>query len=72
MATQEEKEGDADVIEPRDAIPAVAWLDTMYEESGLTEARANEAASIIQVSKIIKIICIVYYIKLLVVYHILG
>ncbi|GAB1865431.1 RIIa domain-containing protein [Camponotus japonicus] len=48
MQTQEEKESDVDVIEPRDAIPAVAWLDMMYEESGLTEARANEAASIIQ------------------------
>ncbi|XP_025267270.1 abnormal spindle-like microcephaly-associated protein homolog [Camponotus floridanus] len=48
MQTQEEKEGDLDMIEPRDAIPAVAWLDMMYEESGLTEARANEAALIIQ------------------------
>jgi len=62
MQTQEEKESDVDVIEPRDAIPAVAWLDMMYEESGLTEARANEAASIIQVNKIIKIVlyCILY------------
>lgn len=54
MQSQEEKEDD--MIEPRDAIPAVAWLDMMYEESGLTEARAHEAASIIQVNKVIKII----------------
>lgn len=64
MATQsqEEKEVDADMIEPRDAIPAVAWLDMMYEESGLTEEKANKAASIIQVNKIIKMIlyCILY------------
>ncbi|XP_029659070.1 uncharacterized protein LOC115233004 isoform X6 [Formica exsecta] len=46
--TQLQEEKEDDVIESRDTIPAVAWLDMMYEESGLTQTRANEAASIIQ------------------------
>ncbi|XP_072767129.1 uncharacterized protein [Anoplolepis gracilipes] len=46
--SQEEKEGAEDVIELKDTIPAIAWLDMMSEESGLTQTRANEAASIIQ------------------------
>lgn len=49
---QEEKEDDVDMIESKDTIPAVAWLDMMYEESGLTQTRANEAAIIIQVNKL--------------------
>ncbi|KAM0724906.1 hypothetical protein ACS0PU_009290 [Formica fusca] len=46
--TQLQEEKEDDVIESRDTIPAVAWLDMMYEESGLTQTRANEAAAIIQ------------------------
>lgn len=38
------------MIEPEEAVQAIAWLDMMYEESGLTPIRANEAASIIQVN----------------------
>lgn len=52
-AMQEEEKGEGsevDIIEPREAVQAVAWLDTMYEESELTSTRANEAASIIQVN----------------------
>ncbi|XP_077256432.1 uncharacterized protein LOC143894168 isoform X1 [Temnothorax americanus] len=45
---EEEKESEVDIIEPGEAVQAVAWLDTMYEESGLTPMRANEAASVIQ------------------------
>lgn len=41
-----------DEIEVTDAVPAVAWLDMMYEESGETLQRANVAASIIQVNKL--------------------
>lgn len=49
---EEEKESKVDIIEPREAVQAVAWLDMIYEESGLTLKRANEAATIIQVSKL--------------------
>ncbi|XP_029163151.1 abnormal spindle-like microcephaly-associated protein homolog [Nylanderia fulva] len=45
---KEEKENDVDMIEPSETIQAVAWLDMMYEDSGLTQTKANEAASIIQ------------------------
>ncbi|XP_024871447.1 uncharacterized protein LOC112454348 [Temnothorax curvispinosus] len=48
MKMKEEKESEVDIIEPGEAVQAVAWLDTMYEESGLTPMRANEAASVIQ------------------------
>ncbi|XP_070160877.1 uncharacterized protein [Polyergus mexicanus] len=48
MTTQLQEEKEDDVIESRDTIPAVAWLDMMYEESGLTQTKANEAAFIIQ------------------------
>lgn len=52
MEPREETKGsEVDMIEPREAVQAVAWLDTMYEESGLTPTRANEAATTIQVSK---------------------
>jgi len=51
MQQEEEKRSEVDIIEPREAVQAVAWLDMMYEESGLTPMRANEAASIIQVSE---------------------
>lgn len=49
---EKEKENDVDMIEPRETIQAVAWLDMMYEDSGLTQTKANEAASIIQVNKL--------------------
>lgn len=45
---QEEKENEVDTIEPTESVPAVAWLEMMYEESGLE--RAHEAASVIQVN----------------------
>ncbi|KYQ49918.1 hypothetical protein ALC60_11093 [Trachymyrmex zeteki] len=45
---EEEKRNEVDMIEPKEAVQAVAWLDMMYEESGLTPMRANEAASTIQ------------------------
>lgn len=48
---EEEKRNEVDMIEPKEAVQAVAWLDMMYEESGLTPMRANEAASTIQVNK---------------------
>lgn len=48
---EEEKRSEVDMIEPGEAAQAEAWLDMMYEESGLTPMRANRAASIIQVSK---------------------
>lgn len=48
---EEEKRSEVDAIEPGEAAQAEAWLDMMYEESGLTPMRANRAASIIQVSK---------------------
>ncbi|KYM96237.1 PREDICTED: uncharacterized protein LOC108779634 [Cyphomyrmex costatus] len=49
MQPQEEKKGsEIDMIEPKETVPAVAWLDTMYEESELTPMKANEAASTIQ------------------------
>ncbi|XP_032685363.1 uncharacterized protein LOC116850800 [Odontomachus brunneus] len=45
---QEEKESEVDTIESTRTIQSVAWLDMMYEESGLTLMRANEAATVIQ------------------------
>jgi len=51
MQQEEEKRSEVDMIEPREAVQAVAWLDMMYEESRLTPMRANKAAFIIQVSK---------------------
>nr|XP_012146626.1 PREDICTED: neurofilament light polypeptide-like isoform X1 [Megachile rotundata] len=39
---------DERILEPAEAIQAVAWMDMMYEDSGLTMEKANEAASIIQ------------------------
>ncbi|XP_019886903.2 uncharacterized protein LOC105278505 [Ooceraea biroi] len=44
----EEKKDEVDMIEPEEIVQAVAWLDTIYEDSGLTLPRAHEAASIIQ------------------------
>lgn len=48
---EEEVEAETDDLTgPKETIQAVAWLDMMYEESGLTLDRANKAASIIQVN----------------------
>lgn len=52
VTTQEEKEDDVDIVEPKDTIQALAWLDTMYEDSGLRQAIADQAATIIQVNKL--------------------
>lgn len=46
---QEEKEDEIDTIDVQETVQAVAWLDTMSEESGLI--RVNEAAITIQVKK---------------------
>lgn len=49
---EEREEGsEVDIIEPREAVQAATWLDTMYEEPQLASTRANEAASVIQVNK---------------------
>lgn len=40
---------DERILEPTEAIQAVAWMEMMYKDSGLTLERANEAASVIQV-----------------------
>ncbi|XP_076227660.1 uncharacterized protein LOC143175004 [Nomia melanderi] len=39
---------DVRILEPAEAIQAVAWMEMMYEDSGLTLEKANEAATIIQ------------------------
>ncbi|KYN22958.1 PREDICTED: uncharacterized protein LOC108758743 [Trachymyrmex cornetzi] len=48
QSQEEEKKSEVDMIEPKEDVQAVAWLDMMYEKSGLTSIRANEAASTIQ------------------------
>ncbi|XP_012281676.1 uncharacterized protein LOC105700422 [Orussus abietinus] len=48
MKLGEEGEGKGKLLEPRTTIQAVAWLDMMYEDSGLTPERAHEAATVIQ------------------------
>ena len=40
---------DERILEPTEAIQAVAWMEMMYKDSGLTMEKANEAASVIQV-----------------------
>lgn len=52
FAAEAEKEfpkKDERVLEPVEAVQAVAWMEMMYNDSGLTLEKANEAASIIQV-----------------------
>ena len=39
---------DERILEPTEAIQAVAWMEMMYKDSGLTMEKANEAASVIQ------------------------
>lgn len=53
-------------MEPREAVQAVAWLDMMYEDSGLTPTRANEAASIIQVSRVENVISVAVIYKVMI------
>jgi len=48
--TKETKD-EIDIKEPAKTVQAVAWLDSMYEDSGLTMSQANKAATIIQVNK---------------------
>lgn len=40
---------DERILEPVEAFQAVAWMDVMYEDSGLEMQKAHEAARIIQV-----------------------
>lgn len=40
---------DERILEPVEAFQAVAWMDVMYEDSGLEMQKAHEAATIIQV-----------------------
>lgn len=51
-AESEKETGERDerILEPVEAIQAVAWMEMMYNDSGLTLDKANEAASIIQVT----------------------
>lgn len=53
---EEEERKKMDYLEPRETIQAVAWLDMMFEDSGLTKEQANQAASIIQVKFVLKIL----------------
>ncbi|XP_071856976.1 uncharacterized protein [Bombus fervidus] len=39
---------DERILEPVEAVQAVAWMEMMYQDSGLTLEKANEAAAIIQ------------------------
>ncbi|XP_043584070.1 LOW QUALITY PROTEIN: neurofilament medium polypeptide-like, partial [Bombus pyrosoma] len=39
---------DERILEPVEAVQAVAWMEMMYQDSGLTVEKANEAAAIIQ------------------------
>lgn len=41
---------DERILEPVEAFQAVAWMDVMYEDSGLEMQKAHEAATIIQVT----------------------
>ncbi|XP_034195154.2 uncharacterized protein LOC117611322 isoform X1 [Osmia lignaria lignaria] len=45
---QEPLKKDERILEPGEAIQAVAWMEMMYEDSGLTVEKANEAACVIQ------------------------
>lgn len=49
-AEEEPFKKDERILEPVEAIQAVAWMEMMYEDSGLTIEKANEAAMIIQVT----------------------
>ncbi|CAL7944824.1 unnamed protein product [Xylocopa violacea] len=47
-AEEEPLKKDERILEPAEAIQAVAWMEMMYEDSGLTLEKANEAATVIQ------------------------
>ncbi|XP_076664975.1 uncharacterized protein LOC143367235 [Andrena cerasifolii] len=47
-ADEELDRKDERTLEPTEAIQAVAWMEMMYKDSGLTMERANDAASVIQ------------------------
>ncbi|XP_076647147.1 uncharacterized protein LOC143355864 [Halictus rubicundus] len=53
--TEEELKKDMRILEPAEAIQAVAWMEMMYNDSGLTMEKANEAAMVIQVTSFIDI-----------------
>ncbi|XP_053994028.1 neurofilament medium polypeptide-like [Hylaeus volcanicus] len=46
--TEEELKKDPRILETAEAIQAVAWMEMMYHDSGLTLEKANEAATVIQ------------------------
>ena len=48
-AEKEPPKKDERILEPVEAVQAVAWMEMMYNDSGLMLEKANEAASIIQV-----------------------
>lgn len=48
--TEKELKKDSRILETVEAIQAVAWMEMMYNDSGLTMDKANEAATIIQVT----------------------
>ncbi|KAK9309680.1 hypothetical protein QLX08_000688 [Tetragonisca angustula] len=47
-AEKEPPKKDERILEPVEAVQAVAWMEMMYNDSGLMLEKANEAASIIQ------------------------
>lgn len=49
-AKEEPLKMDERILEPVEAVQAVAWMEMMYNDSGLTLEKAHEAASIIQVA----------------------
>ncbi|XP_076377135.1 uncharacterized protein LOC143259349 [Megalopta genalis] len=46
--TEEELKEDSRIVETAQTIQAVAWMEMMYNDSGLTMKQANEAATVIQ------------------------
>ncbi|XP_043517402.1 uncharacterized protein LOC122532584 [Frieseomelitta varia] len=48
-AKEEPPKKDERILEPVEAVQAVAWMEMMYNDSGLMLEKAHEAASIIQV-----------------------
>ncbi|KAK1119885.1 hypothetical protein K0M31_012958 [Melipona bicolor] len=47
-AEEEPPKKDERILEPMEAVQAVAWMEMVYNDSGLTLEKAHEAASIIQ------------------------
>lgn len=48
VSDAEEPKENSNILEPRETIQAVAWMDMMFNDSTHTIERANEAATIIQ------------------------